>query len=198
MEQSVTVQRLQAAIADQDDELAEKLVHRLAKEDEPALIRMADSSDAEVRWWAVRSLALVGSGQCIDAVAAALDDPNSALRAAGALAIAHLHERAPEATRKRMPALAQMLTDDDGLVRQSAADALAICGDDAVEALAEIIDTLQDGARARAAYSLRKICTERAGELLYPLLDDPNHLVRSYAYDGLDDLGAFQNIVIRP
>ena len=197
MDESVTVQRLKAAIAAQDDELAEKLVQRLAGADEAALIRMAESDDADSRWWAVRSLALVGADQCVDTVVAALGDSNSALRAAGALALAHLHGRAPDATRAAMPALAQMLTDDDGLVRQSAADSLAMCGDDAVEALAVIIDSLHDGARARAAYSLRKICTERAAELLYPLLDDPNHLVRSYAYDGLDDMGAFENIVVR-
>jgi HEAT repeat protein len=197
MNESVTVQRLKAAIAAQDDELAEKLVQRLAVEDEPALIGMAKSDDADMRWWAVRSLALVGTADCVGCVTETLSDSNSALRAAGALAIAHLHERAPEETRGAMANLAQMLTDDDGLVRQSAADSLAMCGDDAVEALAGIIDSLHDGARARAAYSLRKICTERAAELLYPLLDDPNHLVRSYAYDGLDDMGAFENIVVQ-
>ena len=197
MDESVTVQRLKAAIAAQEDELAEKLVQRLAGPDEAALIAMADSDDPDAQWWAVRSLALVGSGQCVDTVMAALQGDGSALRAAAALAIAHLYGREPSATKPALPVLAKMLTDDDGLVRQSAADSLAMCGDDAVEALAAIIDSLQDGARARAAYSLRKICTPRAGELLYPLLDDPNHLVRSYAYDGLDDLGAFENIVIR-
>ena len=71
-----------------------------------------------------------------------------------------------------------MLTDSDGLVRQTAADALARCGDDAVDVEA-VLDTLHDGARARAAYALRKIGTKKAAGLLYPLLDDPNHLVRS-------------------
>ena len=195
MNDSVTVQRLKAAVAAQEDELAEKLVQRLTVEDEAALIAMAESGDPDARWWAVRALALVGSDHCLSSVSATLKDKNSVLRAAGALAVAHLYGRVPEATRPTLPALADMLTDDDGLVRQSAADALAMCGDDAVEALGAIIDSLHDGARARAAYSLRKICTDRAAELLYPLLDDPNHLVRSYAYDGLDDMGAFENII---
>ena len=195
MNESVTVQRLKAAIAAQQDDLAEKLVLRLDTADEAALLEMASSDDADARWWAVRSLAQIGSDQCVGTVATTLKDDNSALRAAGALAIAHLYARFPEATRPVMPELAEMLTDDDGLVRQSAADALAMCGDDAVEAIAAIIDSLQGGARARAAYSLRKICTERAAELLYPLLDDPNHLVRSYAYDGLDDMGAGREVL---
>jgi HEAT repeat protein len=198
MEESTVVIRLRAAIAAQEDELAEKLVQRLTGEDEAALIEMAESDSADVRWWAVRSLALVGTEQCVGTVAGTLQQPDPALRAAGALALAHLHKRTPDATRAALASLANLLTDDDGLVRQSAADALAMCGDDAVDALAEIIDSLHDGARARAAYSLRKIGTERAAELLYPLLDDPNHLVRAYAYDGLDDLGVFQNIVVSP
>ena len=198
MDESNTVQRLKAAIAAQQDELAEKLVQRLTHDDEAPLIEMAESADGEVRWWAVRSLALVGTERSVDAVAATLHEPDSALRAAGALAVAHLYTRVPDATRPVIPALAGMLTDDDGLVRQTAADALAMCGDDAVDALAAVIDSLHDGARARAAYSLRKIRTERAAELLYPLLDDPNHLVRAYAYDGLDDRGAFQDIAVAP
>lgn len=197
MDKSTTLQRLQAAIDDRNEELAEKLVQRLSSEDEDALIEMAQSEDADYRWWAVRSLALIGTEQCVAVVTTTLTDSDSALRAAGVLAVAHLHRRVPDATKECVSAVAEMLTDDDGLVRQTAADALAMCGDDAVEALGAILDSLHDGARARAAYSLRKIGTEQAAELLYPLLDDPNHLVRAYAYDGLDDMGAFQDIVVR-
>ena len=145
MYESATVQRLQAAISEQDDELAEKLVQRLASEDEAALLSMAVCDSVDVRWWAVRSLALVGTEYCVVTVASTMQDPDSALRAAGALAVAHLHGRVPDATRALMPALAELLTDDDGLVRQSAADSLAMCGDDAVNALAIILDSLHDG-----------------------------------------------------
>ncbi len=192
------ISRLRAAIDAQDDELAEKLVHRLTAEDEDELIQLAAKDEADCCWWAVRALALVGSGKAVDVISRKLTDEDSALRSAGALALAHLYERAPEAARPAIPALAAMLTDADGLVRQSAADALARCGDDAVAALGAVLDSLHDGARARAAYALRKIGTQNAAALLYPLLDDPNHLVRSYAYDGLDDMGLTQNIIIAP
>ena len=194
----MTITRLRAAIDAQDDELAEKLVHRLTAEDEAELIQLAAGGDADCCWWAVRALALVGSAGAVDVIAAKLTGEDPALRAAGALAVARLYERAPEAARPAIPALAAMLTDPDGLVRQSAADALAQCGDDAVAALGVVLESLHDGARARAAYALRKIGTMNAAALLYPLLDDPNHLVRSYAYDGLDDLGLMQNIVVAP
>ncbi|MDI9546199.1 MAG: HEAT repeat domain-containing protein [Chloroflexota bacterium] len=192
------ISRLRAAIKAQDDELAEKLVHRLTAEDEDELIQLAAKGETDCCWWAVRALALVGSGKAVDVISRKLTDEDSALRSAGALTLAHLYERAPEAARPAIPALAAMLTDSDGLVRQTAADALARCGDDAVDALGAVLDTLHDGARARAAYALRKIGTKKAAGLLYPLLDDPNHLVRSYAYDGLDDMGLAQDTVIAP
>ena len=198
MNASTTITRLRAAIDAHDDELAEKLVHRLTEEDESELIKLAASGSEDCCWWAVRALALVGSAKSVDVIASKLADEDSAMRAAGALALAHLYTRAPEAARPAIPALAAMLTDPDGLVRQAAADALARCGDDAVAALGVVLDSLHDGARARAAYALRKIGTRNAAALLYPLLDDPNHLVRSYAYDGLDDLGLMQNIVVAP
>lgn len=198
MDSRTTLARLRAAIDAHDDELAEKLVHRLTAEDESELIELAASGSEDCCWWAVRALALIGSDKAMHVVTDKLADDDPAMRAAGALALAHLYGRSPEAARPAIPALAAMLTDPDGLVRQTAADALAQCGDDAVAALGAVLDSLHDGARARAAYALRKIGTKNAAALLYPLLDDPNHLVRSYAYDGLDDLGLMQNIIVAP
>lgn len=197
MEDRKTVQRLKDAISNQDDELAEKLVQRLIDDDEAALIELASAESGDYKWWAVRSLAHVGTPACITTVAENLECKDSAIRAACTLAIAHLYKRHPDEVRETIPALTAMLTDDDGLVRQSAADALAMCGNDAVEALGQVIDSLHDGARARAAYSLRKIATKEAAALLIPLLDDPNHLVRSYAYDGVEAAGAFDDLVIK-
>ncbi len=196
MDASTTITRLQAAVDAQDDELAEKLVHRLTAADEAALLEMAATNGDDCCWWAVRALALVGSAKAVGVIAEKLTDEDPALRAAGALALARLYAREPQAAVPAIPALAAMLTDPDGLVRQTAADALAQCGDDAVSALGAVLESLHDGARARAAYALRKIGTKNAAVLLYPLLDDPNHLVRSYAYDGLDELGLTQNIIV--
>ncbi len=196
MEPTKTVQRLQDAILMQDDELAEKLVQRLTSADEEALITMTVSGHNDFKWWSIRSLALVGSADCLPTVTDNLTCDDSALRAACALAVGNLYQRYPEAVKPSMQKLAQLLTDDDGLVRQAAANALSMCGNDAVEALAEIIDSLHDGARARAAYSLQKIATKEAAQVLYPLLDDPNHLVRSYAWDGVEAAGVFDELVI--
>jgi HEAT repeat protein len=93
--------------------------------------------------------------------------------------------------------VAECLKDDDGMVRQVAADALAQCGDDAVPALARILfQQPHEGARTRAAGALRKIATMKAAGVLYALLNDPNHLVRAYAYEGLDDMGLLETVLV--
>lgn len=196
MEPTKTVQRLQDAILNQDDELAEKLVQRLTSVDEDVLITMAVTGNSDFKWWSIRSLAIMGSADCLPTMTENLQSDDSAIRAACALAIANLYQRYPEAVQSTMPQLAELLTDDDGLVRQAAANALSMCGNDAVSALAAIIDSLHDGARARAAYALQKIATREAAQVLYPLLDDPNHLVRSYAWDGVDAADVLDELVV--
>jgi len=196
MEPTKTVQRLQDAILIQDDELAEKLVQRLTSADEEALITMTETDHNDFKWWSIRSLAVVGSEDCLPTVTQNLHSSDSAIRAACALAIANLYQRFPDTVKTTMPQLAELLTDDDGLVRQAAANALSMCGNDAVDALAAIIDSLHDGARARAAYALQKIASKEAAQVLYPLLDDPNHLVRSYAWDGVDAAGVLDELVV--
>ena len=49
------------------------------------------------------------------------------------------------------------------------------------------------GARTRATASLRKIGTMKAAAVLYQHLNDPNHLVRLYAYEALDEMGLLEN-----
>jgi HEAT repeat protein len=45
---------------------------------------------------------------------------------------------------------------------------------------------------------LRKIATLKAAAILYALLNDENHLVRSYAYEGLDEMGLLENVLVMP
>ena len=83
-------------------------------------------------------------------------------------------------------------------MRQSAADALALCSDAALPALAETLAASAEPARVRAAYALRKIGTFGAARLLYPLLNDTNPLIRAYAYEGLDDMGLLETLLLQP
>lgn len=186
-----------AAIESGDDALAEHCALALPPEDESALIALLTTSNTDLRWWVVRALAACGAAAAPAAVAAQLNDSDSSVRAAALLALAHLHQRQPAAVAPLLDLAAAALKDDDGLVRQTASDALAMCSDDAVPALAHVLfQQSHEGARTRAAAALRKIATMKAASVLYPLLNDPNHMVRMYAYEGLDEMGLLETVLV--
>ncbi len=144
-------------------------------------------------------LALVGAQASVASVALCLHDTEASVRAAAALALAYLHARQPAAVAPYLDVVAALMADDDGTVRQTAADCLSLCGDDAVSALANVLETNpHEGARTRAASALRKIATFRAAAVLYPRLNDTNHLVRMYAFEALDEMGLLENVLLVP
>ncbi len=182
-----------------DDERCEALVHGFTPADSPLLIPLATDADSDRRWWAVRALALVGAASAVPVLAGCLDDADPSVRAAAAMSLGHVYQRAPETVAAQLDRVAALLADDNGIVRQAAGDGLALCGDAAVPALARLLRQSQHpGARTRAAAALRKIATMPAAAVLYPLLNDPNHLVRVYAYEGLDEMGLLENVLVIP
>lgn len=195
---SAAYQAWLAAVAADDDERAETLVGQLGPADSPALLAQLASANVDARWWAVRALALHGPPAAAEPIAVACDDPDAGVRAAAALALALLCRRYPAAVEPHLATLAVRLVDIDGLVRQANADALAQCGEVAIPVLAEVLRFGAEAARTRAAYALRKMGSTRAAALLYPLLNDPNPLIRTYAYEGLDDLGLLETTLLLP
>jgi len=151
----------------------------------------------EGRWWGVRGLAQVGDEEAILAVVAHLNDEDAGVRSVAALALASLYQRHPEDVLPFLPRLADLLADDDGLVRQSAADSLAQCGDGAVEALAVSLNSPHAGVRVRAAAALHRLGTMAAAVPLYYHLEDTNPLVRHYAFETLDKLGLLTNVLVK-
>jgi len=193
------MQELLAAIARQDDEESERQALLLTAADEPALLELLAGEKEDERWWAVRGLALVGSAVSVAPVGQSLQDEAAAVRAAAALALAPLYTRYPDDVTPQLAAVADLLADDEGYVRQTAADCLAQCGDAAVPALGHVLRaSTHQGARTRAAGALRKIATMKAAAILYALLNDENHLVRAYAYEGLDEMGLLENVLVIP
>lgn len=137
-----------AALARQDDDDAEQLCAQLTAADEPMLVTLTRSAGDNERWWSVRALAMVGEPTCIPALAAWLQDREPSVRAAAALALAHLHNRFAADGTMHLDAVAQLLADDEGYVRQAAADSLALCGDDSVPALGSVLrSSTHQGAR---------------------------------------------------
>lgn len=190
------LEQFRAAIADNDDATAEAVSQQLEPRWTAALCDATQSPDVDMRWWAVRALAICGERAAVDAVVSQLSDADAGVRAAACRALAELHKRFPAEVAPHLPALAEMLADEDGLVRQSAADALALCGDAAVPVLESVLAGQHEGARTRAAQALGRIATLRAAPALYRHLDDPNHLVRMYAYTALEEMGLLENVLL--
>ncbi len=115
------------------------------------------------------------------------------------MSVSYLNQRQPQAMQPLLPQVARLLADDDGFVRQAAADSLAQCGDAAVPALATVIfQCKHEGARTRAAGALRKIASMKAAGVLFRCLNDHNHLVHTYAYEALDEMGLLENVLLMP
>lgn len=184
------------AIKIQDDERAEQLVLQLTPTDEPALLAWLTDPDPDQRWWAARALANCGTGSAISPLLDQLKAVEPAVRAVSALALGHLYDRVKEETLPILDTLAAHLTDEDGSVRQAVADALIRCGEDALPALAQVLQGAHEGARTRAAYALRKIGSPKAAPLLFRCLNDPNYMVHTYAHEALDEMGLLENVVV--
>ena len=185
-----------AAIEAGDDLEAERQSHLLTETSEMDLLDLANSENIDKQWWAVRALANCGTEQATSTLATMLEKEDNALRAAGALALGHLYRRAPNAVSHTLEKVAGLLSDEDGLVRQTAADALAMCGDAALPALRAVLESSHQGARARAAHTLRKIATKAMVPLLFQHLNDENYLVRMHAYEALDEMGLLDNVLV--
>lgn len=182
-----------------DDDAAEALVTQLQAEDAVRLVELlGHAASDDRRWWAARGLALIGGGDSAPALVDALDDDDAGVRAAAALALAHLHARHPQSVAPRLPALALLLADELGMVRQAATDSLTLCGDDAVEVLAATLATGPQPARTRAMMALRKIASFPAAGVMFQYLNDENYLVHTYAYEGLDEMGLIENVLLLP
>jgi HEAT repeat protein len=190
------IDQLQQTIAAGNDEQTEQLVTRLTVAESASLLPLCTDADAEVRWWAARALAHCGDTTALPPLRALLTDAEPAIRAVAALALGQIGRRWPPASPDLLAGLAERLADRAGTVRQAAADALVLCGNEAVPTLAQVLQGDHAGARTRAAYALSKIATMPAAAVLYRCLNDPNYLVQSYAYETLEKMGLLENVLV--
>jgi Uri superfamily endonuclease len=202
-----TTQTLLDAISAGDDAAAERMARACASQTAllPALRPLLADADPDRRWWGARALAAVGGAEAADMLIACLRDTDVATQCAAALGLGQL--RATTA----IPALAALLSDANGWVRDTAADALAMIGEPALSVLVETLSAGQDGARVRAAGALRKISVSALADrritefepqfwpalnALFAALNDPNRLVRHHAYAALDRLDLLDTVII--
>jgi HEAT repeat protein len=210
------IEALLEAIAQGDDETAEAAAQACAGRPRllPALRPLLVDDDPDRRWWAVRTLALIGGPDALKLLVERLADPDEATRCAAALGLGQLRSASA------VEPLAAALADPSGWVRDSAADALALIGEPALPALVSLMQGAPDGApshtpdgvRVRAAGALRKIVAPAltglsvnqyppqympALDVLFQALNDPNRLVRHNAYETLDRLGLLDTLFFK-
>ncbi len=187
------------AIDAESDECAESAIVALMMRGDaalPALLALAESADDDRRWWAVRGLAALAEqseearGAAMPALIVALSDADEATRCTAALALGQLQAGSA------IPALILQLTDPNGWVRGAAADGLALLGEMAVPALCEALQDEREGVRVRAAYALYKIRSIKSARWLFPALNDPNHIVHTYAYETLEQMGLLTTLLV--
>jgi HEAT repeat protein len=200
------VQALLCAIASGDDAATEVAAQALVGRRSllPALRPLLTDADPDRRWWAVRTLALIGGEDAARLMIEHLTDDDEPTRCAAALGLGELRYS------QAISALVAHLADNSGWVRDSAADALAMLGEAAISALVEALADRRDGVRVRAAGALHRILLAPsqgasttpeiarvylpAINALYLALNDPNRLVRHHAQQTLDRLGLLETV----
>lgn len=177
--------RLLAELTSGDDERAEAAAILLAQIGEavlPRLTRLLVSTDADRRWWAVRTLSAMRQPPG-NLLAQALGDPSEEVRAAAALALAaHPVETA-------VPQLVRALSDEDNLVGTLCVNALVSMGRACVPTLLEAFLVSSFRGRIQIMRTLAAIKDPRAIAIMLSSTEDESAVLNYWARVGLEALG---------
>lgn len=178
------------------DERAERAVPQILSLGEkavPSLLKLMQAEDEESRWWAVRVLASSKHADEMNWIDH-LMDPAPEVRAAIALALCS------HPTEKAVPALIEVLEDDDDLTASLASKSLVAVGSGSVPALIAKLENDAGGSRNGRVHALRalaEIGDHRAIPVLMKLSDSGSAIDQFWAKAGLDKLG-LNMIYVKP
>lgn len=188
-----SIDDLVADLTGRDDSAAEAAASKLAEGGElslPAVQGLLESTDAEHRWWAVRTLAAMTSPRT-DLLLGALGDEAAEVRAAAALALAaHPSEAA-------VSALAGTLSDEDNLVAVLAVNALVKLGGACVPQLIDAYDQAPARGRIQIMRALAELRDPRSIKLMMNAMNDGSAALQYWAQEGLERLG-LNMVYLRP
>jgi HEAT repeat protein len=177
-----------------DEERAERAVASLiewGEESVPALLDLTRSSDADTRWWALRTLAQSPHCRTEWLVPFLTNDPAPEVRQCAALGLA---VRADESA---IQPLVRALTDADGMVGGLASNALVRIGRASVPSLIEVVQDGTQSARILALRALAEIRDHRAIPIMMKVMEEDSSLLQHWAQEGLERLG-LDMIYIKP
>ena len=148
----------------------------------PALDALLKSSNADHRWWAVRTLAQM-SDIDLDSFIDALEDVSSEVRQAAALALA------AHPTEKAAPVLVRALNDEDALVQTLAANALSAIGIPVVPILIDEFPRASASVKIHLMRVLADVRDPRAIPVMMKAMDDDSAILHHWCEIGLQQLG---------
>jgi HEAT repeat protein len=169
------------------DELAAEravpLLVELGQNAIPALLDLTRAPEADIRWWALRTLAQSPLCRTEWLVPFLLSDPAPEIRQCAALGlVAHANASVTQP-------LVQALNDDDSLVASLAVNALVKIGGDAVPSLIDVVKGTKQSARIHALRALAEIRDHRAIPVMMQVMGEDSSLLLHWAKEGLERLG---------
>ena len=182
-----------AELTSGDDERAEHAIPAIVDAGAaaiPTLLELTRSENADSRWWAVRALAASPHTRTSDLIPA-LNDSNSEVRAAAALALSH------HPGEEAVSALTQSLGDSDPLTAGLAANALVKIGKAAVPSLIEAAKEGKQGIRILALRALSELRDHRAIPVMMKCIQEDSAVLGYWAQNGLERLG-LDMVYIKP
>lgn len=169
-----------------DETRAEEAAQRLIGMGEdaiPALLDLSRSTNADSRWWAIRTLSQSPHCRPEWLIPFLLTDPAPEVRQCAALGLAGVVDE------NNVSPLVNALRDSDTMVITLAANALVKLGATAVPALIETVKGDKQSARIQALRALAEIKDHRAIPIMMQVMNEDSVLLQHWAKIGLDRLG---------
>jgi HEAT repeat protein len=177
-----------------EEERAESAVNSLVELGEeaiPALMDLTRSTDDDIRWWALRTLAQSPLCRTEWLLPFLESDPAPEVRQCAALGLAG------KADESATQPLVHALNDADSMVGSLASTALVKIGGAAVPSLIEVVKDGKQSARILALRALAEIKDHRAIPVMMKVMGENSSLLQHWAKEGLDRLG-LDMIYIKP
>jgi len=157
----------------------------------PALMDLSKSTNADSRWWAIRTLAQSPLSRTEWLIPFLLNDPAPEVRQCAALGLGI------KADESAIHPLVQALSDEDHMVANLAVNTLVKIGGAAVPSLIECVKNKSQSVRILALRALAEIRDHRAIPVMMQVMEEDSALLQHWAKEGLERLG-LDMVYIKP
>jgi HEAT repeat protein len=181
-----TLETLLAEITSGDEARAEAASAQFPNHGENGIVtlaRLLENEDADLRWWAIRTLSRFKHPQTREYFHRGLTDADIAVQQCAALAL----RENPDP--RSFPTLIDLLGHPDQMLARLAGDALIAAGKEATPTLLDIVENGSQASRLEAVRALAFIEDQRSIPTLLKLIDEDSILICYWAEEGLTKMG---------